>query len=68
MELNGRAVDVNSLTVMGVDYKDYPDFADAYFDSACWEDGTALNDTELTHLTEDYTETVMEMAFHSGIV
>jgi len=57
-----RVVDVH---VDGVDSRDYPDFCDAYFESACYEDGTPLTDAELEQLQDQYPERVSEMAFDS---
>jgi hypothetical protein len=65
MELNGRNVDRSSLEVSSVDTRDYPDFCDAYICSATWQDGTALTDSELEQLNEDYPEVVNELAFES---
>ena len=46
LELNGRAVVDTSID--GIDLRDYPDFCDAYFESAVYSDnGTALTDDEL---------------------
>ncbi len=63
MELNGKKV--VDVTVAGVDGNDYPDFCDAYFEEAYYEDGTALTDTELEQLQDQYPEIVNEMAFES---
>ena len=40
--LNGRKV--VDIEVDGVNPNDYPDFSDAYFSYACYEDGTPLTD------------------------
>lgn len=61
--LNGKKV--IDLEVDGVDSRDYPDFCDAYFSHAAYEDGTLLTDDELNHLTEIYGDIVNEMAFAS---
>jgi hypothetical protein len=62
MELNGRRV--VDVEVDGVDSRDYPDFCDAYFSSAVFEDtGEALTDDELIELQDLYPEVVGEMAF-----
>ena len=61
LHLNGRAV--VDATVDGIDTKDYPDFCDAYFDSAVYEDGTALTDDELIQLTDDNPELLNEMVY-----
>ena len=46
-----------------VDSRDYPDFADAYFSYACYEDGTPLTEEELDHLTILASDVLWEMAF-----
>ena len=61
LQLNGRAV--VDATVDGIDMKDYPDFCDAYFDSACYEDGTALTDDELIELTDTNFDALHEMIY-----
>lgn len=63
LELNGRAV--IDAEIDGIDMRDYPDFCDAYFDSAFYEDGTALTDDELIQLTNDNGMTLHEMIFDS---
>jgi hypothetical protein len=49
--------------VDGIDMSDYPDFCDAYFESACYEDGTALTDDELIDLTDHNQEILHEMVY-----
>jgi hypothetical protein len=61
LQLNGRTV-VDAV-VDGIDMGDYPDFCDAYFESACYEDGTALTDDELNDLTDQNPETLHEMVY-----
>ena len=63
MELNNKPVDKASLEIDGVDSGDYPDFSDAYFSYATFEDGTELTDDELNELADKYSEVVSEMAF-----
>lgn len=49
---NGRRL--IDVTVQDIDFKDYPDFCDAYIESASWEDtGQALNDDELEAVNND---------------
>ena len=59
--LNGKKV--VDLEVDGVDPRDYPDFSDAYFSSASYEDGTPLTDDELDKLTILADDVLWEMAF-----
>jgi hypothetical protein len=50
LQLNGRGV--VDATIDGIDMSDYPDFCDAYYESAFYEDGTALTDDELDQLRD----------------
>ena len=59
LELNGRTV-VDAV-VDGIDMSDYPDFCDAYFESAVYEDGTALTDDELENLREQNYDAFYEI-------
>jgi len=61
--LNGRKV--VDIEVDGVDSRDYPDFSDAYFSYACYEDGTPLTDDELNKFTEDNGDLLYEKAYDS---
>ena len=61
LQLNGKVV--VDATVDGIDMKDYPDFCDAYFDSACYEDGTALTDDELIELTDENFDALHEAVY-----
>jgi hypothetical protein len=56
---------VVDLQVDGADSKDYPDFCDAYFSYACYEDGTPLTDDELSEITDLHGDVVNKMAFES---
>ncbi len=58
--------DVENLEIEGVDFKDYPDFCDAFFSSG-EIDGRELTEIELDQLAENYPETLNEMAHESGI-
>lgn len=46
-EVNGKAVDLKSLTVEGIDLSDYGDFSDAYFSSGEFKDGSQMSIEEL---------------------
>ena len=62
MKLNGRKV--VDVEIDGVDPNDYPDFCDAYFCYAVYEDtGAELDDAELEELTMDNADVVNEMAY-----
>lgn len=62
MELAGRKVKIGSLEIDGVDSSDYPDFCDAYFSYAEFEDGDELTDDELNDLTDQHSDVVNMMA------
>ena len=62
MELNGRKV--VDVQVEDVDPNDYPDFCDAHFSHAVFEDtGEALTDDEIEELNNLYPDVVNEMAY-----
>jgi hypothetical protein len=61
--LNGRKV--IDIEVDGVDSRDYPDFADAYFSYACYEDGTKLTDEELVKLADQNGDVLFDKAYDS---
>lgn len=42
-----------SVEVDGINYRDAPDFCDAFISYAEWEDGTPLDDEALEELNED---------------
>jgi hypothetical protein len=64
MELHGRKV--VDVQVEGVDSKDYPDFCDAYFSYAVFQDtGEPLDDDDMDLLNEVYTDIINEMAYDS---
>jgi hypothetical protein len=52
---------VETLEISGLDPQDYPDFCDAYFSYAEYENGTPLTDDELDELTDLYPDVVNEM-------
>lgn len=59
-------MEMEDITVCGVDPKDYPKFCDAFFDFAVWKiTGTELTPDELDQMAEDYPELLGEMAFES---
>jgi len=46
-------VNMENIVVAGIDFKDYPDFCDAYIESA-EKDGIPLTDQELDELDRDF--------------
>jgi hypothetical protein len=61
MKLNNR--NVVDVEIENVDPRDYPDFCDAYFCYAIWEDTKEeLTDEELMQLTKECGDELNEMA------
>jgi hypothetical protein len=52
-EMTGKEIDYSTLEIDGIDYRDAPDFADAYFSDGYYTDGTQLSDQELDQLSDD---------------
>jgi hypothetical protein len=64
LTLNNR--NVIDAFVEGADPSDYPDFSDAYFSEAFYEDtGDALTEEELDQLGQVHGDILNEMAFES---
>ena len=61
--INHKEVDVGSISIDGVDTRDYPDFCDAYIEYATFKDGTPLTEDELIELGDDHPDLVNELAF-----
>ena len=60
--------DITDLEFDGIDYRDYPDFCDAYCCNATWEStGEYLNDEELDLLNDQHSETINELACQHAI-
>ena len=58
VKLKTIGIDKSSLDVDGIDWRDYPDFVDAYIASAQWNDGSDLDNDELNELNnmDEYIE------------
>ncbi len=54
---------ITNVSIDGVDFRDYPDYCDAFIDSADY-DGEEMTDEELDLLNDDY-ELVRELVFES---
>lgn len=61
--INGKQVDLTTITLDGVESWDRPDYADAYADYAEFTDGTPLSDDELEELTDKHGD-VINMKAH----
>lgn len=44
---------IEDVKVSGIDFKDYPDFSDAYIESASYK-GKPMTETQLERINEDY--------------
>ena len=53
---------INNVVVNGIDYKDYPDFCDAYISEADY-DGNPMSDEMLDDLNTDYRDFVHEQVY-----
>jgi len=60
MNLNGKTI--AEYDIDGVDPSDAPEFVDAFFSSAVFEDGTELTDNELESLTNKYGDVLCDDA------
>ncbi len=56
--INGKEVDLTTITLDGVESWDAPDYADAYADYAEFTDGTPLSDDELEELTDKHGDII----------
>ena len=61
-EINGKAVDTQSLEIDGVDRCDAPDFCDAYLARGEFVDGTPMSDDELDQFRDKYPDAIWELA------
>lgn len=48
-----KEINYQNIEIDGIDYRDYPDFVDAFISYAEYEDGTELTDSELDVLNEN---------------
>lgn len=51
---------IDSVEFDGIDWKDYPDFCDAFVSSASWDDGKDLTEDELDVLNDEHRDFVYE--------
>ena len=58
---------VKNLEIDGVNHRDYPDYCDAYFSHAEYENGTWLTEAELEELRDVHGAVLHEMAFDCTI-
>jgi hypothetical protein len=63
--LNDKLVDKDSIVVGGVRRQDAPEFANAYFTFAKFDDGTELQPDELEQLDQQYGEMLNNLAAQS---
>lgn len=67
LKINGKEVSLGSLEVDGVDPRDYPDFADVFFSSGEFIDGTPLSEEDLDYLNEHHGDLAWDYAFQDCI-
>ena len=53
---------IDNVVVNGIDYKDYPDFCDAYIAEADYN-GEPMSDEMIEVLNYDYTDFVLEQVY-----
>jgi len=63
--INNKEVDQNTIEIDGIEGFDYPDFCDAFVDSAKFTDGTELKDHELDIITDKYNHIVNDLALQT---
>lgn len=56
-------INLTDFKVDGVNFKDYPDFVDAYISEAYWSNGIALTDNQLDQLNE-FNDFVYDLVFN----
>ena len=62
-----KVVRLESITIDGVDTKDYPDFCDAYISGADWHDGTPLSEEEVEEFAQENTTLPNELIFDNQL-
>lgn len=63
--MNLANVNLASLKIDGIDFKDHPDYCDAYFESGEYLDGTPLPDDVLEELKDENINLFYEMLYNS---
>jgi hypothetical protein len=61
--VNQKEVDVGTIEISKIDPSDYPDYADAYVESAEFVDGSKLSESELDYLQDNYSDLVYEIIY-----
>jgi|TARA_R110000765_G_scaffold50165_3_gene101916 hypothetical protein len=64
-KLKERKVDIKSAEIEDVDFKDYPDFCDAFISSMDWDDGTEMTDNELETWCDNNQDAVYDIVYDS---
>ena len=59
--VDGKQVDASTLEVTNIIMADYPDFCDAYFCNAKFEDGSELTEAQIETLNAEYAHEVNRM-------
>ena len=66
IDFKGKKVSIGSIRLDGVDWKDYPDFCDAYICKAKFEDGIELTEDELEEFQEENEGLAQELAIEDS--
>jgi len=59
--IDGKKVDISSITIEGIDKADHPDYSDAYAATAQFEDGTDLNPEQIEELDFEHGDVIHEL-------
>lgn len=59
--INEKEVDIGSIEIAGIDFKDYPDFADAYVEYAESVNGYGLTEAECELLQDKYSDVIYDL-------
>jgi len=60
-------IDIKSIEIGWNGKPDYPEFANAYIESACWSDGTDMTEDEIENWEEENPDTLYELSYESLI-
>jgi hypothetical protein len=60
-------VELGSIVMGGVDRRDHPEYSDAYIESANFQDGRDLTDSELDRLGEEMQDELSDLAYLDAV-
>lgn len=67
VEFGGKLIDLNSLKIDGATSSDYPNFDNAFFSYAQFNDGVELSDIELQKFKDENSELLIELIFDGDL-